>query len=36
MKYLLIIFCLLFVSLGWIIDINWNAVIEKDGLYYER
>ena len=36
MKYLLIISCLLFTSISWSKDVNWNDLIEKDGLYYEK
>ena len=36
MKYLLIISCLLFTSVGWSKDIPLDDLIEKDGLYYEK
>jgi len=36
MKYLLIISCLLFTSVGWSKDISLDDLIEKDGLYYEK
>ena len=36
MKYLLIISCLLFTSVGWSKTINSDDLIEKDGLYYEK
>ena len=38
MKYLLILSCLLFTSVGWSKDVNWNDLIisNQDGLYYEK
>ena len=36
MKYLLIISCLLFTSVGWSKDISLDDLIERDGLYYEK
>ena len=36
MKYLLIIYCLLFTSVGWGKDINLDDLIKRDGLYYEK
>ncbi len=36
MKYLLILSCLLFTSVGWSKDVNWNDVIKREGLYYEK
>ena len=36
MKYLLILSCLLFTSVGWSKDINSDELIKRDGLYYEK
>ena len=36
MKYLLIISCLLFTSVGWSKDINGDDLIKRQGLYYEK
>ena len=36
MKYLLILSCLLFTSVGWSKDINSDDLVERDGLYYEK
>ena len=36
MKYLLIIFLLLSPSLSWSEDIDWNDLVKRDGLYYEK
>ena len=36
MKYLLIISCLLFTSVGWSKDINSDDLVERDGLFYEK
>ena len=38
MKYLLIISCLLFTSIGWSKDINSDDLVKRDGewLFYNR
>ena len=36
MKYLLILSCLLFTSVGWSKDVNSDELIKRDGLYYEK
>ena len=36
MKYLLIISCLLFTSIGWSKDINSDDLVKRDGLFYEK
>jgi hypothetical protein len=36
MKYLLIISCLLFTSVGWSKDITMDDLVITDGLYYEK
>ena len=38
MKYLLIISCLLFTTVGWSKDVDWFDIVisGKDGLYYEK
>ena len=36
MKYLLIISCLLFTSVGWSKSIDNAELIKRDGLYYEK
>jgi len=36
MKYLLIISCLLFTSVGWSKDVDFKDLIKIDGLYYEK
>ena len=36
MKYLLVIFCLLFTSVGWSEDISIDYLVVRDGLYYEK
>jgi len=36
MKYLLILSCLLFTSVGWSKDVNWKDLVKRDGLYYEK
>ena len=36
MKYLLILSCLLFTSVGWSEDINSDDLVRRDGLYYEK
>ena len=38
MKYLLILSCLLFTSVGWSKDISWDDLIKsnQDGLFYEK
>ena len=36
MKFLLILSCLLFTSVGWSKDISFEDLIERDGLYYEK
>ena len=36
MKYLLFIFSLLFTSLIWSKDVDYNDLVKRDGLYYEK
>ena len=36
MKYLLIIFLLLSPSVSWSEDIDWNDLVERDGLFYKK
>ena len=36
MKYLLIISCLLFTSVGWSKDINFDDLVKREKLYYEK
>ena len=36
MKYLIIIFLLLSPSVSWSEDIDWNDLVQRDGLYYEK
>ena len=36
MKYLLIISCLLFTSVGWSKDVSMDDLVQRDGLYYEK
>ena len=36
MKHLLIIFSLLLTSVSWSKDVDWNDLVERDGLYYEK
>ena len=36
MKYLLILSCLLFTSISWSKDVNWNDLVKRDGLFYEK
>ena len=38
MKYLLILSCLLFTSVGWSKDVNINDLVlsNQDGLFYEK
>ena len=36
MKYLLFIFSLLFTSLSWSKDVDYNDLIKREGLYYEK
>ena len=36
MKYLLILSCLLFTSVGWSKDINSDDLVERQGLIYEK
>ena len=36
MKYLLIISCLLFTSVGWSKDVSIDDLVQRDGLYYEK
>ena len=36
MRYLLILSCLLFTSVGWSKDINSDDLVERGGLYYEK
>ena len=36
MKHLLIIFSLLLTSVSWSKDVDWNNLVKRDGLYYEK
>ena len=36
MKYLLILSCFLFTSVGWSKDVSYDDLVERDGLYYEK
>ena len=36
MKHLLIIFSLLLSSVSWSKDVDWNNLVKRDGLYYEK
>ena len=36
MKYLLILSCLLFTSIGWSKNISLDDLIEREGLFYEQ
>ena len=36
MKYLLILSCLLFTSVGWSKDVSMDDLVQRDGLYYEK
>ena len=36
LKYLLIIFSLLLTSVSWSKDVDYNDLVKKDGLYYEK
>ena len=36
MKYLLILSCLLFTSVGWSKDVSLDDLVQRDGLYYEK
>jgi hypothetical protein len=36
MKYLFILSCLLFTSIGWSKDINSDDLVRRDGLIYEK
>ena len=36
MKYLLILSCLLFTSVGWSKDVNSDNLVQRDGLIYEK
>ena len=36
MKHLLIIFSLLLTSISWSKDVDWNNLIKRDGLWYEK
>ncbi len=36
MKYLLIIFCLLFTSASWSEDVSYDDLIIRNGLHYEK
>ena len=36
MKHLLIIFSLLLTSISWSEDVDWNDLVIRDGLYYEK
>ena len=36
MKHLLIIFSLLLTSVSWSKDVDWNDLIKRDGLWYEK
>ena len=36
MKHLLIIFTLLLTSISWSKDVDWNDLIKRDGLWYEK
>ena len=36
MKHLLIIFSLLLTSICWSKDVDWNNLIKRDGLWYEK
>ena len=36
MKHLLIIFSLLLTSVSWSKDVDWNDLVERDGLIYEK
>ena len=36
MKYLLILSCLLFTSVGWSKDVSMDDLVEREGLYYEK
>ena len=36
MKHLFIIFSLLLTSVSWSKDIDWNDLVKRDGLWYEK
>ena len=36
MKHLLIIFTLLLTSVSWSKGVDWNNLVKRDGLYYEK
>ena len=36
MKYLLILSCLLFTSVGWSKDVSYDDLVKREGLYYEK
>ena len=36
MKYLLIISCLLFTSVGWSKDVSYDDLVYRDGLHYQK
>ena len=36
MKHLLIIFSLLLTSISWSKDVDYNDLVKRDGLYYEK
>ena len=36
MKHLLIIFSLLITSISWSKNVDWNDLIKRDGLWYEK
>ena len=36
MKHFLIIFSLLLTSVSWSKDVDWNDLVKKDGLWYEK
>ena len=36
LKHLLIIFSLLLTSVSWSKDVDWNDLIKRDGLWYEK
>ena len=36
MKHLFIIFSLLLTSVSWSKDVDWNDLIKRDGLWYEK
>ena len=36
MKHLLIIFSLCLTSISWSKDVDYNDLVKRDGLYYEK